>query len=121
MTSTPPTDPMAMFRQFVTQWENMANEMGGKVAQSSEFTKGMQAATTASLQVQNAVNEGMSKVLATANLPSRAEIVALGERLGGVEDQLRRIESMLAGQQSASTSTTPKPRRTKTPPAPKAK
>ena len=107
-----------MFRQMVTQWETMANEFGGKISQSSEFTQGMQGITAASLQIQQATGEAMTKVLAAATLPSRAEIIALGERMGAIEGQLHRIEAALGGGASpkSAAAAVPRPNRTKTPP-----
>jgi hypothetical protein len=37
----------------------------------------------------------MATYLANANLPSRAEVLAIGERIGGVEARLDRIAELL--------------------------
>lgn len=118
MSSAPPTDPMSMFRQMVTQWETMANDFGNKISSTSEFAQGMQGITAASMQIQSVTGEAMTKVLAAANLPSRADLMALGDRIGAVEGQLHRIEALLTGGAQANASNAmPKPSRTKTPPA----
>lgn len=115
MTDKIPTDPFAMFRDMVSQWEKATNDFGGKIAGSSEFAQTMQGATAMSMQIQQAVHEGMTKVLAATNIPSREDIAALGERVGNIESQLARIEAALGV--SAGRPSTPKPRRTKLPPA----
>ena len=114
MTSKTPTDPFATFRDMVNQWEKAANEYGGKIAGSSEFAQGMQGATAISMQIQQAVHEGMTKVLAATNIPSREDIAALGARVGAIEAQLSRIEAALGA--TASGPAAPKPKRTKQPP-----
>jgi hypothetical protein len=111
-----PNDPMAFFRQMVSQWEKVANELGGKVASSSEFAQGMQGMTTASLTVQQAVSEATGKALTAANMPTRADMVMLGERLGAVEARLIRIEELLIQQATGATPTAIGPKRTRKPP-----
>lgn len=106
---------MAFFRQMVSQWEKMANDYGGKIASSSEFAQGMHGMTTASLTVQQAVNDATAKALAAANMPSRGDLAALGERLGAIEAQLIRIEALLSRGDGAPSA--PGPKRTRQPPA----
>lgn len=120
MTDKNPADPFGVFRDMVNQWEKAANEFGGKVAGSSEFAQSMQGATAMSLQIQQAVHEGMTKVLAATNIPSRDDLAALGERVGSMEAQLARIEAALGAPATASATAKPKPKRTKQPP-PRAK
>lgn len=115
MTDKIPTDPFAMFRDMVNQWEKAANEYGGKVAGSSEFARTMQGATAMSMQIQQAVHEGMTKVLAATNIPSREDIAALGARVGAIEAQLVRIEAALGA--TPTRAAAPKPQRTKQPPS----
>jgi len=116
MNDKPTSDPFSMFRDMVNQWEKAANEYGGKIASTSEFAQGMQGVTAVSLQVQQAVQEGMTKVLAAANIPSRDDIATLSARVAAVETQLGRILAAL-GTTASSASSTPKPKRTKQPPA----
>lgn len=115
MTDKTPTDPFSMFRDMVNQWEKAANDYGGKIVGSSEFARGMQGATAISMQVQQAVHEGMTKVLAATNIPSREDIAALGVRVGAIEAQLARIETALGAAPTGSSA--PKPKRSKQPPA----
>ncbi|WP_219893178.1 poly(R)-hydroxyalkanoic acid synthase subunit PhaE [Aquisediminimonas profunda] len=109
------SDPFSMFRDMVNQWEKAANEYGGKIASTSEFAQGMQGVTAISLQVQQAVQEAMTKVLAAANIPSRDDIATLSARVAAVEAQLSRVVAAL-GATTASSDAKPKPKRTKQPP-----
>ncbi|UVO52989.1 hypothetical protein [Sphingomonas sp. SUN039] len=112
MTQTP-VDPMAMFRDAVNQWERLANEYGSKFLARPEAAQAMHSATAAGLQVQNAVQDAMAKVLSAANMPSKGEIEALGERLTRIEAALARIEA--GGGNTAPA--TPKPTRGRKPAA----
>jgi len=114
--TTPPIDPMAMFRDFVGQWEKMANELGGEVLQRPQAAQTIHTVTALGLQAQNAAHEAMAKMLAAANMPSKAEVVAIGERLGAIEASLMRIEAAL-GASNAQQRAVPKPSRTRTPKA----
>lgn len=115
MATTPPTDPFAFFRDMVGQWEKYANEHGAKALQTPEVAKQMQGVTAAGLQIQQSVHEAMSKVLATANMPSRDDFTALAARVAAMEGQLTRIEAALG---AAPVREGPRPKRTRQPPKP---
>ncbi len=100
---TSPADPMSMFRDVVNQWEKLANEYGSQFLARPEAAQAMHNVTAAGLQVQNAVSEAMSKVLAAANMPSKADIETLGQRLTAVESSLLRIEGLLSARGGADT------------------
>lgn len=116
MKDTPATDPFSMFRDMVNQWEKVANEYGGKIASTSEFAQGMQGMTAMSLQMQQAVQDGMTKVLAAANIPSREDMAALGARVASIEAHLAKIAAAL-GEPSKAAEAAPRPKRTKQPPS----
>ncbi len=115
MTDKLPTDPFSMFRDMVNQWEKAANDYGGKITSTSEFVQGMQGATAISMQIQQAVQEGMTKVLVAANIPSRDDIAALSARVAAIEGQVGRLVDALGAKPSKSS--VPKPKRTKQPPS----
>lgn len=111
-------DPGAFFRDMLGQWENIANQFGTELMKTGEFARTMHGATSASVKAQEVAKDAMGKALAAANIPSREEIVSLGERMAVVEERLSRIESLLiklAGQEPDRRDR-PKPPRTKKPP-----
>ncbi len=55
MTAPVPTDPMAMVRSALDQWEKLANEYGGQFLQRPETTKALQSMTAGYLQMQKAI------------------------------------------------------------------
>lgn len=114
-----PTDPAALFRDLLGQWETAANQFGQEVLKSGEAARAMGAATTASAKGQDATREAMGKALTVFNLPSRAEVVALAEQVSRVEERLSRIESLLiklAGETPAPGPVRDRPARTRRPP-----
>lgn len=118
--SNTPSDPMAMFRDAVTQWEKLANDYGSKFLTRPEAAQAMQGVTTAGLQIQGAVQDAMAKVLSAANMPSKAEVETLGQRLTAIESALVRIEARLTGVGAASSApAAPKPTRGRKPSPPK--
>jgi len=111
-----PTDPMAMWRDFLGQWEKAANDVGGQLMQRPETAEAMHKATAMGLKAQTAMHDAMAKMLSAANMPSKAEVEAIGERLGAIEQTLARIEAAISGEVSPAVST-PKPARTRKPTA----
>ena len=110
-----PTDPMAMMRSALDQWEKLANEYGGQFLQRPETAKAMQSMTAGYLQMQKMMQDAMGKALAVANLPSRKDVEALSERLVAIEASLARIE---AGGNGAQVSVSlARPPRTRKPPS----
>ncbi len=90
-----PLDPMAMWRDAVAQWEKGINEVAGQTMGSAEFAQGMHGAMGTSLSAQKAVGDLMGRTLTALNLPSRAEVAALGERLSEIESRLIRMTTLL--------------------------
>lgn len=113
------TDPSALFRELLGQWENVANRFGQEVLKSGEAARAMGVATSAAARGQEATKDAMGKTLTALNLPSRAEVVALAEQVARVEERLSRIESLLiklASESSPPPPAAPRPARTRKPP-----
>jgi hypothetical protein len=106
-------DPAAFFREMLGEWEKMANSVGGGLAKSDEFARAMHGATAAQMNTQSAISDMMTRALAAANMPSRAEIEDLSARLARMEVQLGRIEAALG---TPDRPKRPKPSRTRKPP-----
>lgn len=122
MSERPPPDPAAFFREMLGQWESVANAFGGELMRSGEFARTMQGATSAGVRAQQAAHEVMSRALAAANMPSRAEVVDLAERMASIDARLARIEAALFRLGAAEPPPArPKPKRTRRPPEKPAK
>ena len=95
MSDTSGLDPFGLARNWTAQWEKLVNEHGSDWLVRPEAVQAMQALTGAAVKAQAVSNEATGKLLAAANLPSRADVEALGARLAAVEATLGRIESRL--------------------------
>ena len=120
-------DPMALWRDMLSQWETNVNALANRTMASDEYSSQMNGAMGMTLRMQETIREFMAQYLAATNLPSRAEVLGIAERLGAVEARLDRITALLeriADAQSAAAGTPvqtpaprPRPPRTKSPPA----
>ena len=88
-------DPMALWRDMLSQWETNVNALANKTMASDEYSSSMHGAMGGMLKLQDTMKQFMATYLANANLPSRAEVLAIAERIGGVEARLDRIVSLL--------------------------
>ncbi|MFO1115450.1 MAG: poly(R)-hydroxyalkanoic acid synthase subunit PhaE [Beijerinckiaceae bacterium] len=117
-----PKGPLDAFRDFVGQWERGVNQFANEAMGNEQFARLMHGATSAAAGAKAGLGEAMERYLATMNLPSRADIVSIGERLQAIEAQLNRLSEIVATMATADNSSTmatslaPKPRRTRKPP-----
>jgi hypothetical protein len=125
-----PADPMALWRDMLSQWETNVNALANKTMASDEYSSSMHGTMGGMLKLQETMKQFMATYLASANLPSRAEVLAIAERIGGLEARLDRMNALLERIAQApradavSTATVPaaaparpRPPRTKSPPA----
>lgn len=126
MTQFSSLDPMALWRELTAQWEKSTNEFANEAMASDPFRQGMHGGMNASLTAQKALGDLMARYLALLNLPTRADIQALGEQLQRIDEHLARIARAVEGERGAAPSPSPppspaaaaKPRRTRQPPSP---
>jgi hypothetical protein len=90
-------DPFSTMRRWVKEWEDLVNQHGAEWLEKPEVAQAMQRMSAARLEVQTATSDGAGKVLAAVNMPSKADIEALGMRLGAIEAALARIEAHQLG------------------------
>ena len=117
MSDTPNLDPFGLARGWMSQWEKLVNEHGTQLLAKPETAQAMQAMSGAAMQMQAASQEASAKLLAAANLPSRADFEALGARLGTIEAALARIEQSLRAVAPNSAPPRPPVARTRKPPS----
>jgi SMC interacting uncharacterized protein involved in chromosome segregation len=116
-------DPVALWQTMIGEMEKGFNAFANQAMSSPEFSKVMNQAGGASAGAQKQFAELMEKYLLSMNMPSRAQMVGMAERLQSIEGQLNEIKAMLhqmnTGSGEMSTyGGTPRPPRTKRPPAP---
>jgi hypothetical protein len=113
-------DPVAIWQTMIGEMEKGFNTFANKAMESPEFSKAMNQVGGVSAGAQKQLGEMMEKYLLTMNLPSRAQMVSMAERLQSIEGQLNEIKALLHqvhGSSVASEGGAPKPPRTKRPPS----
>jgi SMC interacting uncharacterized protein involved in chromosome segregation len=116
-------DPVAIWQNMVSEMEKGFNAFASKALESPEISKVVNQVGGASAGAQKHLGDMMEKYLVSMNLPSRAQMVGMAERLQGIEGQLNEIKAMLhqlqnnAGAAAGGYPAAPKPPRTKRPPS----
>jgi SMC interacting uncharacterized protein involved in chromosome segregation len=116
-------DPVAMWQHMIGEMEKGFNAFANQAMASPEFSKVVNQVGGVSAGAQKQLGDLMEKYLVGMNLPSRAQMVGMAERLQSIEGQLNEIKAMLHQMQSNSgasqggSSAAPRPPRTRRPPA----
>ncbi len=112
-------DPVAAWRSWVTQSEQQWNAFFNQAMGSDQYGQTMGRFMELYATMQKNMAESMSRYLSALNMPTRADILTLGDRLAMIEDRLTGIERALgqAGTAPARDGATPvaRPPRTKRP------
>jgi hypothetical protein len=117
------SDPIALWQKMVGEMEKGFNAFANQTMSSPEFSKAMNQAGNVSAGAQKQFGDLMEKYLLNMNLPSRAQMIGMAERLQNIEGQLNEIKAMLqqmnavSGMTHDSTAAAPRPPRTRRPPA----
>src|SRR5882757_91648 len=116
-------DPVAMWHTMLGEMEKGFNAFANQAMASPEFSKVVNQVGGASAGAQKQLSDMMEKYLVGMNLPSRAQMVSMAERLQSIEGQLNQIKAMLNAMNSNAAAATggiagaPKPPRTRRPPS----
>ena len=116
-------DPAAIWQTMIGEMEKGFNSFANQAMASPEFSKVMNQAGGVAAGAQKQLGEMMEKYLVAMNLPSRAQMVGMAERLQSIEGQLNEIKAMLHQMNRNSSGRgrrlagTPRPPRTKRPPS----
>ena len=115
-------DPVAVWQTMLGEMEKGFNSFANQAMASPEFSKVVNQVGGVTAGAQKQLGDLMEKYLVGMNLPSRAQMVSMAERLQSIEGQLNEIKAMLHQAQSgkspeAGGSGVPRPPRTKRPPA----
>src|ERR1700679_2465990 len=116
-------DPVALWQNMIGEMEKGFNAFANQAMASPQFSKVVNQVGGATAGAQKQLGELMEKYLLTMNLPSRAQMVGMAERLQSIEGQLNEIKAMLHQMQRATgvnddgSSGAARPPRTKRPPS----
>jgi hypothetical protein len=116
-------DPAVIWQTMIGEMEKGFNSFANQAMGSPEFSKVMNQAGGVAAGAQKQLGELMEKYLLAMNLPSRAQMVGMAERLQSIEGQLNEIKALLhqMNRNNAAAeggfAAAPRPPRTKRPPS----
>ncbi len=116
-------DPAVVWQTMIGEMEKGFNSFANQAMTSPEFSKLMNQFGGASAGAQKQLGELMEKYLLAMNLPSRAQMVGMAERIQAIEGQLNEIKALLQQVHNNSLApdgghgATPRPPRTRRPPS----
>ena len=88
-------DPAVIWQTMIGEMEKGFNSFANKAMTSPEFSKVMNQVGGVTAGAQKQLGEMMEKYLVGMNLPSRAQMVGMAERIQSIEGQLNEIKAML--------------------------
>jgi hypothetical protein len=112
-------DPFSLVRDLVSQLEKGVNEFANPLMKSDGFAQGANKVMSAAMVAKKLAQELTQRYFEALNVPSRSDVIALGDRLQALEDRLINMQSTLdrlAG--GTSRPALAAPARTRKPPAP---
>src|SRR4051794_13554417 len=115
-------DPVVLWQAMIGEMEKRFNSFANQAMTTPEFSKAMNQAGGLAAGAQRQLGDMMEKYLVGMNLPSRAQLVGMAERLQSIEGQLSEIKALLhemnrnSGAEKGGPEATPRPPRTKKPP-----
>lgn len=118
---TATADPFEMWRDWVANSERQWNSFLNNAMATDEFSQAMGRMMDVYLNMQKNMNEVMGRYLQVINVPTRNDVMAIGERLSQIEDRLNQIEGALARMSVPSAAGTGAPRATAVPRPPRTK
>jgi hypothetical protein len=115
------SDPFQVWREWVDQAERQLNSALSEMMETERFSKSSGRMLDLMLGFQSTMSSATQRYFSTLNLPTRTDVLQLGDRLASIEERLGLIEQALsalvpetAGRRTATAA--PRPRRTRQPP-----
>ena len=109
------------WRQWTTQSERQWNEFFNQMMGTEEFSQSLGRNLDVFLHFQKTMNEAMGSFFTAMNVPTRTDVLALGDRMLAIENRLAALEAQLSAALAATpangTNARARPKRTRRPPA----
>jgi polyhydroxyalkanoic acid synthase PhaR subunit len=93
--ASPIPDPMAAWRAFVTQSEQQWNAFLNQAMGTDQYSQAIGRMMEMYAGMQKAMADQMARYLGALNMPTRSDVMTLGDRLAMIEDRLAGIERLL--------------------------
>ncbi len=88
-------DPVALWQKMIGEMEKGFNAFATRAMESPQFSQALNQVGGATAAGQKQLGELMEKYLLTMNMPSRAQMIGMAERLQSIEGQLNEIKAIL--------------------------
>jgi len=88
-------DPVAVWQKMIGEMEKGFNAFANQAMASPEFSKVVNQVGGVSAGAQKQLGDMMEKYLVSMNMPSRAQMIGMAERLQSMEGQLSEIKGLL--------------------------
>lgn len=85
-------NPLRIWREWVVKSEKMWSDSLTDMMGDARFAKGIGRYAQEALHTHRMFSEAMAQYLSNLNIPSRADILDLGDRLGEIEDTLAAMQ-----------------------------
>ena len=112
-------DPFALVRGLVSQLEKRVNEVANPLMKSDGFAQSANRAMSAAIVARKLAQDLNQRGFELLNIPSRSDLIALGDRLQALEDRMIGMQAALDRLNGVGTRPAlSAPARTRRPPAP---
>lgn len=85
-------DPVRIWREWIIKSEKMWSDHLTDMMGNEKFSKGMGRYIQEGLHTHRIFSDGMAQYLSNLNIPSRADVLDIGDRLGQIEDTLAALQ-----------------------------
>ncbi|HVS66755.1 MAG TPA: hypothetical protein VMT85_24990, partial [Thermoanaerobaculia bacterium] len=85
-------DPFQVWREWVDRAERQLNASLAELMETERFGRSTSRVLELMMECQAAKGSATQRYLSTLNLPTRADVVELGERLSSIEERLVLLE-----------------------------
>lgn len=92
---SPLPDPFALWRELISQSERQWNTLLNEAMATDQFSQSMGRFMDLYVAMQKSMGETMGRYLAALNMPTRADVLALNDRLLAIEQRLASLERSL--------------------------
>ncbi len=94
-------DPLEMWRNWLSESERQWNGFLNQAMATDEFSQTMGKFMDVYLNMQKSMSEAMGRYLTAINLPTRTDVLAVGDRISALEERIAGLEAAVAKASSA--------------------
>ena len=88
-------DPSDAFRETITKWERGFDSLANQLMGTEGYSKSMNQMQDLRLSMQSMYKEFMTQNLTNANMPTRDDLVRIGEYVQNLDKRMARVEALL--------------------------